>query len=275
MTYEEQYLSNLKHILQNGVKEKNARTGVVTRRIPATIMTIDVSKELPILTSKKVAWKTAIEEMIWIYLKGSSDSNELSTDIWKKNAYPDGSIGKSYGYQAGKSVKVFVTNPETKEKELVTYKNQLDYVINTLKNDKTNRQAILNLWDCEELSEMALPPCLLSSCWTIIDNKLNVLLTQRSADYPLGVPFDTFEYGVLMHLVARELGCELGQLTHVFSDSHIYENQVSVVESYLETAELHTPPTIKIADKPLYELTVEDFELVNYEHGAFLKLPLN
>lgn len=264
--YEDQYIANLVKIRFTGTREKNARTGVETIRLPATQITVDMSRELPILTSKKIAWKTAIDEMLWIYVKNDSCIDNLRVPkIWEKTVFEDRTIGKSYGYQAGKS------------KDTSKYRNQLDYIIKTLKDDRSNRQCVIDLWDPEDLGEMALPPCIVSSVWSVIDNRLNCMITQRSADYPLGVPFDTFQFGVLMHIVAREIGVELGILTHNFGDSHIYVNQLDGVDTQLRQYEegLYTPPTLEIADKPWYELTTDDFSLINYQHRPAVSFALN
>lgn len=281
--YEKQYIENLASILRYGEREANSRTGVETYRLPATIIQVDVKKDFPILRSKYVAWKTAIEELLWIYIKCDNDTKNLSSKIWAKNAYEDGTIGKSYGYQAGKRPVVLVNGKKT------DFRSQLDYVISTLKADPSSRQAVIDLWDPEDLSEMALPPCILNSVWTIINGRLNVLVTQRSADYPLGVPFDTFQFAVLMYIVARELGVEPGILTHNFGDSHIYLNQVPGVVEQLRTymkdagelsiggffGDPYSPVKLKITDKPYTELTVDDFELVNYTPGPKIKYELN
>ena len=263
--YEDQYLNNLRYIRNYGIREKNARTGVETLRVPSTVIVVDVGKEFPILTSKQIFWKTAADEMCWIHIKNDNVVANLKVPaMWSRTVFEDGTIGKSYGYQSGK-------------KRNANFRNQLDYVIKTLKADPSSRHANIDLWDPEDLDEMALPPCVIALHFTVINGKLNCTMMQRSADYPIGVPFDTTQTAMIMHIVARELGVGLGILTHVMSDSHIYANQIDKVDEYLSYADQYRfpAPTLKIADKPWTELTWQDFEVVGYQHGPKISFELS
>lgn len=263
MTYEEQYLSNLRMIAKTGTKEMNERTGIVTRRLPATQIIVDLEKEFPILLSKKVFWKSAADEILWIMQKHSNKISELNSKIWDAWAGPDGTIGKSYGYQIGQKTRGF--------------ENQVEYVLETLKKDPSNRQCVINMWNVSELDEMNLVPCAYSSCWSIIDGRLNCMLVQRSADYPVGVPFDTTEYAILVHLFARHLNVRPGILTHVMADSHIYENQMPGVEKQLKQwEERHSILLPKFVFKDdahtnFWEITLDDFDVIDYEPMSAIK----
>ena len=227
MRYEEQYIKNLEYIFTEGKREKNERTGIETIRVPSTQIIVDLEEEFPILRSKKVFWKSAVDEILWIMQKQSNITSELNSKIWDKWTGEDGTIGKSYGYQVGQSLMV------KQQGEAVCYSNQVEYILNTLKIDPSNRQCVINMWNVQELDEMNLVPCVYSSVWNIIGGRLNCMVVQRSADYPVGVPFDTTQYAVLTHLFARHLNVRPGLLTHVMADSHIYVNQLEGVYQQL------------------------------------------
>lgn len=261
--YEDRYIANLKYILAAGSKELNQRTGIATYRVPSTQIIIDLEKEFPILLSKKVNWKVAVKEILWIMQKQSNRTSELGSHIWDAWTGEDGTIGKSYGYQVGQPVK---------RQKNVIFDNQVQYILETLQKDHSNRQCVIDMWNVSELSEMNLVPCVYSSVWNIIDGRLNCMLVQRSADYPVGVPFDTTQYAVLTHLFARHLGVRPGLLTHVMSDSHIYENQLEGVQKQLENYEClktimpQNPKLIFKDDAPtnFWQVKIEDMNIDDY-----------
>lgn len=264
-TYETQYMNNLHEIFTYGSYEKNERTGIATKRLPSTRLTIDLSKEFPILLSKKVFWKSAVKEILWIMQKQSNITAELGSKIWDSWTGNDGTIGKSYGYQVGQPTR--------------GYANQVEYVLETLKKDPSNRQCVINMWNVSELEEMNLVPCCYSSIWSIIDGRLNCMLVQRSADYPVGVPFDTTQYAALTLMFARHLGVRPGILTHVMADSHIYENQFEGVKKQLE--QFKELSVVKRAEPDLWfkenaptnfwDITLDDFKVINYDPMPAIK----
>ena len=264
--YEDQYIDNLKYILIEGQREKNERTGIETIRVPSTQIIVDLEKEFPILRSKRVFWKSAVDEILWIMQKQSNKTSELNSKIWDAWTGPDGTIGKSYGYQVGKRV---IRDGEW-------YRDQVTYVLETLKRDPSNRQAVINMWNVEELDEMSLVPCVYSSVWNIIDNRLNCMLVQRSADYPVGVPFDTTQYAVLTHLFARHLKVRPGILTHVMADSHIYVNQLPGVFQQLGQYEMlkdaDYSPELRIAgDTNFWKVLLDDIQVRSYNPMPAIK----
>ena len=210
--YEIQYIEILKEIMKSGYRQMNKRTSIETLRIPHAVITVDLQEEFPILKCKDVAWKTAAKEILWIMRQQSNNINFLDAHIWDDWADEDGSIGKSYGYQVAKEV----------VSDGITYPSQVHYVLNRLSNDSSDRRAVIDLWNVDDLNDMNLVPCCFSSVWTVIDDKLNCLLVQRSADYLVGVPFNTTQYAILTHMFARHLGIEVGRLTHVMADCHVY-----------------------------------------------------
>lgn len=279
MRYEEQYITNLQHILDHGSKSLNMRTGIRTLRIPSSQIIVDLSKEFPILQSKKVLWKTAIKEILWIMQKHSNVTAELGAKIWDAWTGPDGTIGKSYGYQIG--------SPVLRSRDDGTidhFENQVMYILETLASDPSNRQCVLNMWNVSELHEMNLVPCAYSSVWNIIDDRLNCMLVQRSADYPVGVPFDTTQYAALTYMFARHLGVKPGILTHVMADSHIYENQIPGVEKQIEqykqlckerwsNRDALPSPQFFINEKVdnFWAMSIDDFEVHNYDPMPAIK----
>ena len=210
--YELQYIEILKHIYEHGYRQLNNRTNVETIRIPHAVISIDLQDEFPILKCKQVYWKSSAQEILWIMQQQSNNIHDLKPHIWDDWADENGSIGKAYGYQVAKPIVC----------DGVTYQSQVHYVLNRLSADSSDRRAVINLWDVDELHEMNLVPCCYSSVWTVVDGKLNCMLTQRSADFLVGVPFNTTQYAILTHLFARHLGLEVGRLTHVMADVHIY-----------------------------------------------------
>lgn len=275
MTYEQQYITNLNNIYENGIVEMNARTNIVTRRLPSTQIIVDLEEEFPILLSKKVFWKSAVDEILWIMQKQSNKTSELNSKIWDAWTGPDGTIGKSYGYQVGQ--KVYRAEPDGQF--VIRYANQVDYILRTLASDPSNRQCVINMWNVAELLEMNLVPCVYSSVWNIIDGRLNCMLVQRSADYPVGVPFDTTQYAVLTHLFARHLGVRPGLLTHVMADSHIYENQIEGVKKQLSNyMALHAynkpqPKLIFKEDAPtnFWKVSIDDMDVIDYDPFPAIK----
>lgn len=263
--YEVQYMGNLRNIFCTGIAEENKRTGIKTKRLPSSQIIVDLEKEFPILLSKKVFWKSAADEILWIMQKQSNRTSELKSHIWDQWTGEDGTIGKSYGYQVGQPTRGF--------------DNQVQYIFETLKKDPSNRQCVINMWNVSELQEMNLVPCCYSSVWSIIDGRLNCMLVQRSSDYPVGVPFDTTQYAILTHLFARHLGVKPGILTHVMADSHIYWNQLPGVEQQfkqyeeLKTIQKPKPKLIFKENAPtnFWQITLNDFDIVDYDPMPAIK----
>ena len=175
MNADKQYLGIVKNILENGSLGNN-RTGMPAYKLPHQIMQFDLEKEFPILTTKFVAFKTSIKEILWIWQKQSNDVRELqkwNCHIWDEWMLNDGTIGKAYGYQ------------------LKEYK-QVDTLLDLLKNNPESRRMVVDLWNVKDLPEMALYPCAFLTMWDVTsDGRLNCMLVQRSG-YGLGC---TFQYG--------------------------------------------------------------------------------
>ena len=224
--YEKQYIQILKQIKSEGFRQMNERTGVETLRIPHAIISVDLEDEFPILKCKQVYWKSALKEILWIMQAQSNNINELDAHIWDDWADENGSIGKAYGYQVGKKICV----------DGMEYPSQVHYVLQRLSSDSSDRRGVIDLWNVDDMGEMNLVPCCYTSHWTVIDGRLNCMLMQRSADFLVGVPFNTTQYAMLTILFARHLGVQPGQITHCMSDAHIYlyDSHINGMEQMIE-----------------------------------------
>lgn len=257
-TADTQYLNIVENILARGYYANN-RTGVPTYKLPHQIMQFDLAEEFPILTTKFVAFKTAVKEILWIWQLQSNDVRELqkmNCHVWDEWMRPDGTIGKAYGYQIRK------------------YK-QVDKLLDMLRNDPQNRRMIVSLWNIEDLPDMALQPCAFQTLWDVTDGRLNCMLIQRSGDMGLGVPFNMTQYAVLIHLIAQPVGLQPGLFTHVINNAHIYENHVEALKTQLaRRGEAMDAPKLVIAKDitDFYAFTPDDIALDNYRHLG--KLPM-
>lgn len=272
ISYETQYLTALRMILETGANTLNMRTGVGTLRIPHVVLDIDLQQEFPILKTKFVAWKSAAKEILWIMQKQSNNINDLDSNIWDSWADESGSIGKAYGYQVSKPVETGGN----------IYKNQVDYVLTTLKEDPSNRRCVIDLWNVDDLNDMNLTPCCYSSVWTVVDNTLNCMLVQRSADFLVGVPFNTTQYAILTHLFAKHLGLKPGKLTHCMADAHIYcydshiQGASKMIDAYLnmDSKIKSSHPILNITnldDFSFWNVKPEDITIENYQYMQKIK----
>ena len=226
------------------------RFGVVNR--------YDLSKEFPLLTLRPINLKAAIDEILWIWQKKSNNINELNSHIWDAWVDENGTIGKAYGYQL--SVK-----HKYKEGEF----DQVDRVIYDLKNNPSSRRIITNLYNHQDLHEMALYPCAYSMTFNVCDGKLNAILNQRSQDVLAANAWNVCQYAALVMMLAQVCDLKPGEFVHVIADSHIYDRHVPIIKELIER-ETHDAPVLKINPDvhDFYDFTVDDFVLENYNTGA-------
>lgn len=277
-----QYNEALKFILENGVKSED-RTGEGTLSYFGYQMRFDLSKGFPAVTTKKLAWKSMVSELLW-FIEGSGDEkrlkeilhgdrNSLKPTIWTANAEADywlpkakfeGDLGRVYGVQwrswqgiDGKSY------------------DQLVQLVHDLKTNPYSRRHILTAWNVAELNNMALPPCHTFSQFYVRNGKLSCQMYQRSADFFLGVPFNIASYSLFTHMLAQVCGLEAGEFIHTFGDAHIYLNHLDAVNEQL-SREPFPLPTLKI-NKEITNIelfSMNDFELINYKHHEAIKAPM-
>ena len=176
-----------------------------------------------------------------------------------------------YGYQWVKWEK-FSQNSESGEYQK-THINQIEEVINLIKNNPDSRRMVVTAWNPSVLDEIALPSCHAFFIFNVTDGKLNCHLTQRSGDIALGIPFNLACYAVLTQMIAQEAGLELGEFSHYINDAHIYENHIEGLQTQL-TREPFELPQLIINNKPFWDLKFEDFKLINYKHHPVIKFPV-
>lgn len=221
----------------------------------------DLSKEFPILTLRPTGFKSAIDEILWIWQKKSNNINELNSHIWDSWADETGSIGKAYGYQLG-------VKHQYKEGMF----DQVDRVLYDLKNNPYSRRIMTNIYVHQDLSEMNLYPCAYSMTFNVTGNRLNGILNQRSNDVLVANNWNVVQYAVLIHMFAQVSGLEAGELVHVIADAHIYDRHIPLVEELIRRKS-YPAPTFKMNPeiKNFYDFKVEDFELVNYQKNEQIK----
>lgn len=219
----------------------------------------DLSKEFPIITLRKTYFKSAIDEILWIWQKKSNNVHDLNSRIWDSWADETGSIGKAYGYQLG-------IKHQYKEGMF----DQVDRVLYDLKNNPNSRRIMTNIYNFQDLHEMNLYPCAYSLTLNVEGDKLNAILNQRSQDTLTANNWNVVQYAVLIHMFAQVSGLKVGELIHVIADAHIYDRHVSIVEEILKNPEYEAPKFIINKDiKNFYDFTTDDFKLENYVANKF------
>ncbi|HHU22793.1 MAG TPA: thymidylate synthase [Clostridiales bacterium] len=259
------FIQNCKDILENGVwdTERQVRprwddgTPAHTVKKFGIVNRYDLSKEFPILTIRRTYYKSAIDELLWIWQKKSNNVKELRARIWDKWADKNGSIGKAYGYQLG----IKHRYPEGEF-------DQVDRVLYDLKYNPASRRILTNMYNFEDLHEMALYPCAYSMTFNVSGDTLNAILNQRSQDMLTANNWNVCQYAVLVHMFAQVSGLKAGQLLHVIADAHIYDRHVPIVEKIIKNP---TKPAPKfVIDKSIddfYKFTRDSFNLEGYEYA--------
>lgn len=219
----------------------------------------DLSKEFPILTIRRTYWRTAVDEILWIWQAKSNNINDFRWHIWDSWADETGSIGKAYGYQLG-------VKHQYKEGMF----DQVDRVLYDLKNNPASRRIMTNIYNFQDLHEMHLYPCAYSMTFNVTGNRLNAILNQRSQDMLAANNFNVVQYAVLVHMFAQASGLVAGELMHVIADAHIYDRHVPLVEKILQNPQKEAPRFIIDPDvKDFYAFNRDSFKLENYEYSPF------
>ncbi len=273
MSYaDEIFIKNCKEILQNGVTDKSMTvrpkwedgTSAYTKSVFGIVNRYDLSKEFPILTLRRTYWKSALDEVLWIWQKKSNNVNELSSHIWDQWADENGSIGKAYGYQLGIKHKY-------KEGEF----DQVDRVLFDLKNNPNSRRIITNIYNHADLSEMHLYPCAYSVTFSVKDGKLNAILNQRSNDFLAANNWNVVQYALLVHIFAKVSNLLPGELMHVIADAHIYDRHIPIIEELISRPTYDAPKLEMGEITDFYKVTLDDFKLENYKFNEFTtKIPI-
>ncbi|MGX7111439.1 thymidylate synthase [Gemella cuniculi] len=304
-----QYLDLCKTILDKGI-EKDDRTGVGTKSIFGYQMKFDLQKGFPLLTTKKVNFNLVWSELLW-FIKGDTNIKfllENKNNIWNEWAFkkwiesdeyagPDMTdfghrvlVDEEFGKKYKEQMAIFkekVLNDEVFSKKYGDLGNvygkqwrnfngvdQLKNVIDQIKENPSSRRLIVSSWNPAEVDTMALPPCHSLFQFYVNDGKLSCQLYQRSGDVFLGVPFNIASYSLLTILIAKECGLEVGEFVHTLGDAHIYKNHFNQVNEQIS----RTPyplPNLRIHDfESIFDLRIEDVELINYESHPFIKAPI-
>ena len=258
------FVENITDIIENGFSDENLpvrphwedgtpahtikRFGVVNR--------YDLRKELPIITIRRAAFKNCIDEILWIYQKKSNRIADLHSHIWDAWADENGTIGKAYGYQLGKKS----IYPEGEF-------DQVDRVLYDLKHNPTSRRIMTNLYNFEELHEMALYPCAYSLTLNVTGDTLNGILNQRSNDMLTANNWNVLQYSILLMMFAQVSGLKAGELVHVIADAHLYDRHVELAKKVIAKPQ-HPAPKLWMNPeiKDFYAFTVDDFKLIDYEY---------
>ena len=225
----------------------------------------DLREEFPIMTLRRTYFRSCVDELLWIWQKKSNNVRDLGSHVWDSWADENGSIGKAYGYQLG----IKHRYPEGEF-------DQVDRVLYDLKHNPASRRILTNLYNFEDLHEMALYPCAYSMTFNVSGNTLNAILNQRSQDMLTANNWNVVQYAVLVHMLAQVSGLQAGELVHVIADCHIYDRHVPLVEKLLQNEPLPAPNFYvnqNVTD--FYQFTVDDFRLENYQYHEFReKIPV-
>lgn len=260
-----QYHDLASHILQNGVK-KTDRTGTGTISVFGYQMRFDLSEGFPLITTKKLHLRSIIHELLW-FLNGDTNIkylNDNGVTIWDEWADENGNLGPVYGYQ-------WRSWPGRNGEKI----DQISKIISQIKKSPDSRRHIITAWNPADVDKMALPPCHAMFQFYVAENKLSCMLTQRSTDFFLGLPFNIASYALLTHMVAQQ--CDLGVGDFVWSggDTHIYLNHIEQVQLQL-TRDPYPLPQLNIKRKPesIFEYKFDDFEILNYQAHPGIKAPI-
>lgn len=240
-----EYLKLCKRILTEGVEVEN-RTGTNTIKVPSHYFHFDLSKEFPILQTKQLFFKNAITEILWIYQAQSNDVrwlHERNNHVWDEWMIDPDGFYRIYDKETKKLIsekyfgEEFAYTIGTAYGWIVDRYKRIDYLLDTIKNNPKDRRSVISLWQDEWLKTAVLPSCVWSSEWDVTNGKLNAWVHERSADVPLGLPFNVTQYATLLCLLAKTSGLEPGTLDWSIKDAHIYVDQVDGIKTQLKREE--------------------------------------
>lgn len=266
---DEIFISNCKDIITNGVwdidrevrpKWDDGEPAHTVKKF-CIVNRYNLAEEFPILTIRRTYWKSAIDELLWIWQAKSNNVNDLRTRVWDSWADETGSIGKAYGYQLG--IKHHYPEGDM---------DQVDKVIWDLKNNPASRRIMTNIYTFADLSEMHLYPCAYSMTFNVSGNKLNTILNQRSQDMLAANNWNVVQYSVLSLMMAQIAGLEPGEFVHVIADAHIYDRHIPMIEEIIANEPKSAPKFIlDPAVNDFYKFTRDSFTMEGYEYTDFDK----
>jgi thymidylate synthase len=258
------YEDLLRHVMAHGTPKAD-RTGTGTRSVFGHQMRFDLRAGFPLVTTKRVHLRSVVLELLW-FLRGDSNVawlREQGVTIWDEWAGPDGDLGPVYGVQ-------WRSWPTPDGGHV----DQIARVLDQLRSDPDSRRIIVSAWNVADLDRMALAPCHAFFQFHVADGRLSCQLYQRSADLFLGVPFNIASYALLTHMVAQQVGLEVGDFVWTGGDCHIYDNHVDQVTEQL-AREPYPLPTLRLRRAPsLFDYTLDDVEVLDYRHHPAIKAPV-
>lgn len=263
------FVETCKDILANGFSDKDLHvrprwedgTPAHTIKKFGVVNRYDLKKQFPILTIRRTYWKSALDEVLWIWQKKSNNVHDLSSHIWDAWADETGSIGKAYGYQMG--VKHHYKDGDY---------DQVDRVLKDLKEDPASRRILTNIYNHHDLSEMGLAPCAYSMTFNVLGNTLNAILNQRSQDMLAASNWNVVQYAMLLMMFAQASGFEAGELVHVIADCHIYDRHIPIIEELISRDYDVDDAPVMTLDKDVtnfYAFTRDNFHLEGYHPLEF------
>ena len=219
----------------------------------------NLKEEFPIITLRRTYWKSAIDEILWIWQKKSNRIAELGSHVWDEWADENGTIGKAYGYQLGVKHKY----PEGEF-------DQVDRVLYDLKHNPASRRIMTNIFNHADLHAMGLAPCAYSMTFNVTGNTLNAILNQRSQDMLTANNWNVCQYAALVHMIAQVSGLQAGELVHVIADCHIYDRHVDLVKKMLDNPTFAAPRfEVDPSVTDFYAFTKDSFKMVDYQCNKF------
>lgn len=261
------FVQNMTDIINHGFSDELAEvrphwadgTPAHTKKLFCVVNRYNLAEEFPVITLRRTAFKSAVDELLWIWQKKSNNVHDLNSHIWDSWADETGSIGKAYGYQLG-----------VKHVYKEGLFDQVDRVLYDLKHNPCSRRIITNIYVHQDLHEMNLYPCAYSVTFNVAEGKLNAILNQRSNDMAVANNWNVVQYAVLVHMLAQVSGLKVGELVHVIADAHIYDRHEPQVLRMLSGTQ-HPAPKFWINPEvtDFYKFTVDDFRLDGYEYEPF------
>lgn len=256
------YLDLLEDVLHNGTSKED-RTGVGTRSVFGRQLRFDLNEGFPLVTTKRVHLKSVVHELLW-FLRGDTNIAYLKENgvrIWDEWADENGDLGPVYGSQW--------RSWEAPDGRKI---DQIAAVVEAIKQNPDSRRHLVSAWNVAEVDQMKLPPCHFVFQFYVADGKLSCMLTMRSVDTFLGLPFNIASYSLLTHMIAQQCGLGVGEFIWSGGDVHIYNNHVEQVKTQLER-EPYPLPKLVIKRKPdsIFDYVYEDFEFTDYQHHPTIK----
>lgn len=304
------FVENAKDILENGTTTQGQKvrpkwedgTPAYTIKKFGVVNRYDLRKEFPAITLRKTSLKSAFDEILWIFQRKSNNIHDLKPHVWDEWADEDGSIGKAYGYQIGKtylhhteyhSVEDILSNPDKfsdydvlsakdimdpkAKKKVYMQLDQIDAVLYDLKHNPFSRRIMTSIWNFADLSRMNLQPCCWSCTFNVTDEGgdklvLNMVLNQRSNDFLAANNWNVAQYALLLMMVAQVSDMVPGELLHCIADQHIYDRHVDIVKELI-TRPQYPAPIVKLNPevKDFYAFTTDDLIVESYEAGPQVK----